>query len=130
MTVGSVVYIIDDDLSARSGLARLLRAAGYDVHPFESAGAFLDSLGTESTGCVVSDARMPGISGEDLHVELSKLPNALPLIIVTGDDDPETKRRAQEMHAAGFFRKPVDGNALLDAIEWALKSNEIADELE
>ena len=121
MSTRPCVYLVDDDLSARNGLARLLRTAGHDVRPFESGSAFLDALGPDATGCIVLDARMPGLSGEALIAELTARGVDLPLIFVTADDDPATKQRAIEMKAAGFFRKPVDGVALLDAIDWALR---------
>ena len=100
-----------------------MRTAGYDVRDFASANEFLDALGSEASGCLVLDARMPGLSGEELQAELELRGIHLPIIVVTGDDDPETKRKAEKMKAVGFFRKPVDGTALLDAIEWALRSN-------
>jgi FixJ family two-component response regulator len=122
MTSSSCVFVVDDDPSARRGLARLLRTAGHDVRDFASAGELLDALGPEPAGCLVLDARMPGLSGEELHGELEARGVRLPTIVVTADDDPETRRKAEKMRAAGFFRKPVDGTALLDAIDWALRS--------
>lgn len=123
MTNVTSVFIVDDDLSARKGLARLIRTASYDVRDFASADDFLDDLGSEVRGCVVLDARMPGLSGEGLQAELEARGAHLPIIVVTGDDDPETKRKAKKMNAVGFFRKPVDGPALLDAIDWALRAS-------
>ena len=123
MTNDNCIFLVDDDSSARKGLARLLRAAGHDVRDFASANDFLDALGSETSGCIVLDARMPGISNEELLMELKARNIHLPIIVVTGDDDPETRRKAQEMKAAGFFRKPVDGPALLDAINWALQTD-------
>ena len=117
------MFVVDDDSSARNGIARLLRAAGHNVHAFASANEFLDFLSHDVSGCVVLDARMPGLSGEELQAELLLRGINLSIIFVTGDDDPETKRKAMEMKAAGFFRKPVDGTALLDAIDWALRSS-------
>jgi FixJ family two-component response regulator len=122
MTKTSVVFVVDDDPSARRGLARLLRTAGHDVHEFASANEFLDALDPEVPGCLVLDARMPGLSGEELQQELKARGVDLPIIVVTVDDDPETRRKALRLKAAGFFRKPVDGTALLDAIRWALRS--------
>ncbi len=116
------VFVVDDDQSARRGLARLLRAAGHDVREFASANEFLDALEPEVSGCVLLDLRMPGLSGEELQAELESLRVDLPIIVVTADDDPATRRQAHAMKAAGFFRKPVDGTALLDAIAWALRS--------
>jgi two-component system response regulator FixJ len=74
------------------------------------------------SGCLVLDARMPGLSGEELQQELKVRGVDLPIIVVTADDDPETCQQALRMRAVAFFRKPVDGTALLDAIRWALRS--------
>jgi FixJ family two-component response regulator len=123
MTNGNCIFLVDDDSSARKGLARLLRAAGYGVRDFASAKDFLDVLGSEASGCLVLDARMSGISNEEVLEELKARHIHLPIIVVTGDDDSETRQKAQKMKAAGFFRKPVDGPALLDAINWALQTN-------
>jgi len=117
------VFIVDDDPSARRGIARLLRTAGHNVRVYASANEFLDIITTDDSGCLVLDARMPGMSGDELNAELNRRHIDLSIIVVTGDDDPETKRKADIMKAKGFFRKPVDGAALLDAVEWALRSN-------
>jgi FixJ family two-component response regulator len=123
MIKSNYVFVVDDDPSARKGIARLLRTAGHDVRDFASANDFLDALDSEASGCLVLDARMPGISNEELMVELKARNIHLQIIVITGDDDSETRRKAQKMKAAGFFRKPIDGPALLDAINWALQSN-------
>jgi FixJ family two-component response regulator len=115
------VFVLDDDPSARRGLTRLLRAAGHDFRDFGSSQEFLDALGSEAFGCLVLDAGMPGLSIEELQAELEARGARLPIIVVTADDDPETKRKAEKIKAVGFFRKPVDGVALLDAVEWALR---------
>ena len=120
MTKATIVFVVDDDPSARTGLARLLRAAGYDIRDFATADEFLEALGPEASGCLVLDARMPGLSGEELQEELKARGVDLPIIVVTADGDEETRRKALRMKAAGFFRKPVDGTALLDAVRWAL----------
>ena len=119
----TVVFIVDDDHSSRNGLARLLRTAGHNVRVFASAIEFLENLCSEISGCVVLDARMPGMSGDELIAELNRRSINLSIIVVTGDDDPETRRKADKMKAIGFFRKPVDGHALLDAVDWALRSS-------
>jgi len=118
-----LVFVVDDDRSARSGITRLLRTAGHDVRAFASAEEFLDAFDPETFGCMVLDARMPGMSGEELQAELKTRGVQLPIIVVSGDDDPTTRRTAHRMNAAAFFRKPVDGSALLDAIEWAVRWN-------
>jgi FixJ family two-component response regulator len=124
------VFVVDDDPSARKGLARLLRTAGHEVRDYASAKEFLDILDSETCDCLVLDARMPGLSGEELQAELRARGVHLPIIVVTADDDPETRKKAHRMGAAGFFRKPVDGTALLDAIAWALRADNLAKEEE
>jgi FixJ family two-component response regulator len=122
VTNATYVYVVDDDPSVRAGLARLLRTAGHDVRDFADGREFLDALGSEVSACVlVLDARMPGLSGEELEAELKARGVDLPIIVVAADDDPETRQQALAMRAAGFFRKPVDGTALLDAVRWALQ---------
>lgn len=125
MSSEQTVFLIDDDMSARSGLARLIRAAGYEVQVSESAISFLGDLDPQALGCIVLDARMPEMTGQELQRELKDRDVCLPIIFVTADDDPELRRKAQKMKAAGFFRKPVDGVALLDAIDWALRAREV-----
>lgn len=118
--------MVDADLSARSGLARLLRAAGYVVCDFASANEFQNARGDEIPGCVVLDAGTCGPPDEGLWTNSLARDATPPIIVVASDDDAEIKRRAQQMNAVGFFRKPVDGIALLDAIDWALRSNPFA----
>ncbi len=120
MSVENKVYVVDDDLSARNGLTRLLRTAGYAVQAFDSANKFLKSLGSEVSGCLVLDIRMPDMSAEELADELKQRNTNLSIIVVSGEDCAELKRKAQEIKAAVFFRKPVDGTALLDAINWSM----------
>ena len=121
MKTGICIFVVDDDLSARRGLGRLLRAAGYEVRDYASASEFLDAVGNEASGCLVLDARMPGPSSKDLQSALITRGVELPIIVVSGDDDSGTRRVAQNLGAVAFFRKPVDGTALLDAVKWALQ---------
>jgi FixJ family two-component response regulator len=118
-----LVFVVDDDSSARNGLTRLLRTAGHDVRAFASAEEFLEAFAPETFGCLVLDVRMPGMSGQELQAELMAHGVRLPIIVVSADDDSETRRAAHGMNAAAFFRKPVDGSALLDAIDWAVQRN-------
>ena len=118
------VFVIDDDKSARNGIARLVRAAGFDVSTYTSAFEFQAILNPTISGCVILDARMPGISGEDLAAKLIDYRGKLSVIFVTADDNPTIKEKAKKMGAAGFFRKPVDGNALVDAINWSIRKSD------
>ena len=120
MSDGNRVFVVDDDASARNGLTRLLRAAGYEVRPCASGGKLLEALEPDDYGCLVLDARMPGISGNELQERLAEHHVQRPVIFVTADDNVETRKQAQRMKAVAFFRKPVDGTALLDTVAWAL----------
>ena len=115
------VFVIDDDSSARNGLVRLIRAAGYHVSAFNSANKFLESLDENSSGCILLDIRIPGMSDDELVLELNNRKINLPIIVITADNDVNARRKAQEMNAVGFYRKPVDGTALLDAINWIFR---------
>jgi len=117
------VFVVDGDLSARKGLARLIRTASYEVCDFASIDEFLEALGSDVPGCVILDVGVPGLSSEDLQAVLDAIGQNPPIIVVTAHDDPATRRRAQKLNAFGFFRKPVDGTALLDAIDWAIRSS-------
>lgn len=115
------IFLVNEDLSARSGLSRLLRAAGHDVHVFASANEFLNALDSGVTGCLVLDPRMPVPLCEEVYAELRERGISMPVIVVSADDDHVTRQKAQQLDAVAFFRKPVDGAALLDAIDWAMR---------
>ena len=122
MNVKGTIYLVDDDSSARKGLTRLLLAAGYEVHAYASSEELLKGPIIDKNTCLILDARMPGLSGVELQAELATKGVKLPVIFVTADDDKETRKKARAFKAAGFFRKPVDGRALLDTIVWALET--------
>jgi FixJ family two-component response regulator len=115
-----MIYVIDDDESVRKALHRLLRSAGLDVKPFPSAEEFLQSGDPGQRACIVMDIRMPGLTGFDLQEKLALKGIRIPVIAISAFDDAETRERARELGATAFFRKPVDGQALIDAIHWAV----------
>jgi FixJ family two-component response regulator len=116
------IYIVDDDLSVSKALARLFQASGHEVSVFDSADELLGSVGTDLHGCIILDSRLPGLSGAEMVSRLRKDGCHIPVIVISGDDDQATRRIAKKMGAVGFFRKPIDGIALLDAVNWQLKS--------
>lgn len=116
-----VIYLVDDDPSARRGLTRLLLAGGYEVKSYASSDELLKSPVTDKNACIILDTRMPKLSGLELRAELVNKGVDLPVIFITADDNEETRKKARALKATGFFRKPVDGHALLDAIAWALE---------
>jgi FixJ family two-component response regulator len=115
-----IVYIVDDEPSICTAYARLARSAGMQARTFASVDDFLESDISDENACVVSDVQMPGVSGLELPTSLERAGHRLPVIFVTAHDTPETRDRAERVGAAGYFRKPVDDQALLDAIAWAL----------
>ncbi len=117
---GTTVYIVDDDVSVRRALGRLLRSVGMDARSFGSAQEFLDSDFTDRNACLIADVKMPGLDGLELQQKLVESGTNLPMILITGFDDEKTRALAKASGAAGYFRKPVDDQALLDAIRWAL----------
>ena len=115
-----MVYLIDDDESVRRALQRLLRSAGLDVRAFASAEEFLKMENFSQGACIVLDVQMRGLSGFDLQKTLASKNIRIPTIAVSALDDADTRERARLLGAVGFFRKPVDGQALIDAIHWAI----------
>jgi FixJ family two-component response regulator len=116
----SRIYIIDDDASVHRALARLLRSAGFETRTFATVDAFTASGIDSGSGCVLADVRMPGCDGLELPERLRRLGCQLPVIFLSAQDTDTTRAAARRAGAAGFFRKPVDDQALIDAIEWAL----------
>jgi two-component system response regulator FixJ len=113
------IYVIDDDESARMGLGRLLRSAGFQVKIFASAQEFLDHGPGESGGLIILDVRMPGINGLELQKRLAAKGSKLPIIFITGFEDPRARGEALKSGAIAFLQKPVDEQTLLGAIEAA-----------
>ena len=114
------VYVIDDDEAMRDSLHFLLGAAGFCVHVFESAEAFLEAAPSAEAGCVVTDIRMPGIDGLALLKRLKNDRIALPVVIMTGHGDVPLAVDAMKLGAADFVEKPFDDERLIGAIRAAL----------
>ncbi len=114
------IYIVDDEPSICTAYSRLALTAKMQPKAFASVEEFLSSEFTDENACVISDVWMPGISGLDLPDLLARDGHRLPVIFVTANDSPEAREIAQRSGAAGYFRKPVDDQALLDAIEHAI----------
>jgi FixJ family two-component response regulator len=119
----TMVYVVDDDESVRRAFARLLRSASLDVETFPSAEEFFAGPREREGACILMDIRMPGTTGFDLQQELKERGIEIPVIVVSASDDEIPRKRAQELGAVSFFRKPVDDQALLDAIWWAVSGS-------
>jgi FixJ family two-component response regulator len=118
-----LVYIVDDEESVRKGFSRLMRSAGMPCRDFASAEQFLAELDPPQEGCVLLDITMPQMTGLQLQNELKKRKINLPIIAVSARDDADTSTRARQLGARLFLRKPVDDQALLDAIRWVLEGD-------
>ncbi len=114
------VHIVDDDLSARTAVGRVVRAAGYQVYLYESASHLLENMPAHR-GCILLDVRMPGLDGPQLQQLLGKMGTELPIIFLTGHGDIPTSVRAIKAGAEDFLSKPAPKKVLLEAIERALK---------
>jgi FixJ family two-component response regulator len=113
-----MIYIVDDDDSVRRNLSRLMRSAGFPARVFASAEELLASADSLEPGCLLLDMTLPGKSGHQLQAELNRLQVNLPVIAVSARDDADARDLARQLGAHYFFRKPVDDQALIDAIQW------------
>ena len=123
MAKSPIVYVVDDDNSVRKALGRLIRSEGLAVRTFESAQRFLTETVDEATEhrCLVLDVSMPGMSGLQLQDELKARRCRIPIIMITGQAQPEEAWvKAIRAGAVDFLEKPFEDQALLDAIHMAL----------
>ena len=121
-----VVYIVDDDDLVRKGLERLMRSGGLIPRTYASPELFLKEVRPEWPACILLDITMPRMNGLEVQARLKARGNTMPVIAVSARDDDETRTRARELDAQCFFRKPVDDQALLDAIAWIVHPRERA----
>jgi len=123
-----VIHVIDDDDALRDSLEYLLESAAMNVRTYASADAFLASLHDLAPGCIVTDVRMPGMSGLDLARTLSERRLPIPVIVITGHGDIPMAVEAMRAGAIDFLEKPFTDQALLGAIRLALAAAPHADE--
>lgn len=121
MAVNPVVHIVDDDEAVRQSLAFMLGSAGLPVRVFESAGAFLGALDSSMCGCLVTDVRMPDMTGIELLGRIRNKVHCLPAIVITGHGDIPLAVEAMKAGAVDFIEKPFKDEVLLRAVEAALK---------
>ena len=120
MPTDGIVHVIDDDDAMRELLAFLLKSAKVKVATYESANEFLARLPQINAGCVVTDVRMPGMSGIELLKHLRDLKNMVPVIVITGHGDVPLAVEAMKFGASDFLEKPFDDDLLLAAVQSAL----------
>ena len=117
-----LISVVDDDESVRESLSGLIRSVGFGVMVFASAEEFLGSNRLLDTDCLILDVRMPGMSGIDLQRQLAASHTSIPVIFITAHGDEEARVRALNGGAVDYLLKPFSEEALLKAIDNALKS--------
>jgi len=117
---GACVHVIDDDAAMRDSLTFLFSTYGMQVRAHESAEDFLATIDRHALGCVVSDVRMPGMSGIELLARLKSLGMTLPVVVITGHGDVPLAVEAMKGGAVDFIEKPFDDRDLLAAVKSAL----------
>lgn len=121
------VAIVDDEQSVRTSLRRLIASSGMDVVTFESGQKFLDSLPVRLPDCVLLDLNMPGLSGTDVLHSLRTAAWELPVLIITGCDEPTLRTQCLAAGASACFQKPVNTAELLQAIGEAVGAHQATD---
>jgi two-component system response regulator FixJ len=116
----ATVHVVDDDESARESLAFLLESADFQVVTYPSAPAFLTALPTAAPGCVITDVRMPEMSGQELVVRMATLSPRMPVIMMTGHGDIPMAVEAMRSGVIDFIEKPFSESRILDALRRAL----------
>ena len=117
----AVIAIVDDDLSVRRGLQRLIRSAGWNAESFASAQEFLARPGPGTPSCLVLDLRLPGLSGLDLQKRMAEIGLEIPIVFLTGHGDIPASVQAMKAGAVEFLTKPFDEEDLLQAIQEAIE---------
>jgi len=115
-----LIYVVDDDASVRQALKMLLISTNMEVRTFKQAEDLLKCEFRKEKVCLIADIKMKGLDGLELQQKLAKRGVKIPIIFLTADESNEIRQKAKQAGAAGFFRKPVDDQALIDSIRWAL----------
>jgi FixJ family two-component response regulator len=123
-----LLYIVDDDESVCKSMLRLMRSAGIESIAFESAERFLSEVRNDPRACIVMDINMPNLNGLQLCRLLKDRGINLPVIAVSARDDEETMSLAQSLGVRLYLHKPVDDQALLDAIYWMVSDDMVKSE--
>jgi len=124
MAFDNTVHVIDDDEALRDSLTFLLHTARLDVQSYPSAAAFLEALPQANLSCVITDVRMPGMSGIDLLRRLRERKISVPVIVITGHGDIPLAVEAMRIGAIDFLEKPFDDEVLIASVRAALKQKE------
>jgi FixJ family two-component response regulator len=117
-----VIAIVDDDEAVRVALAGLLKSAGLTARAFESAEKFIESGQQLHTACLITDIRMPGMSGIELQAKLNAEHCRIPIVFITAHGDTQMRMHALRAGAVEFLAKPFNDEVLLETVRAALES--------
>ncbi len=118
-----MIVVVDDDETVRNATQSLVRALGYRASTFASADEFLKSEQVHDTSCLITDVRMPGLTGLDLQDHLIAQGHRIPIIFMTGFAEDGIRERALKAGAVGFLSKPCNVNQLIGCLDTALKAS-------
>ncbi|HKD30084.1 MAG TPA: response regulator FixJ [Xanthobacteraceae bacterium] len=124
MAADTIVHVIDDDEAVRQSIEFLLGTSGITARTYDSASAFLNALPTIGSGCIITDVRMPGISGIDLLRRLGEMRIKMPVIVITGHGDVPLAVEAMKIGAIDFLEKPFADDLLLASVQSALNRSQ------
>jgi FixJ family two-component response regulator len=116
------IAIVDDDDSVRGALEGMLKAIGLPARAFASGEEFLTSGERNRTACLITDIRMPGMSGLELQAKLNAEHCKIPTIFITAHGDAKMRMQAMRAGAVEFLAKPFDDEVLLESVRAALES--------
>jgi len=111
-----LIAIVDDETSVCRAMERLFKSAGFNVVTFTEGAAFLKFVETARVDCAIVDLHMPQLSGLDVQMKIIQSGKRVPVVIMTGQDTPESQRRAIDAGAVAYLRKPADCQALVEAV--------------
>lgn len=118
-----LVFVVDDDDAVRDSISWLISSVDLKVQAYASAGDFLAQCRPGQAGCLITDIRMPELSGLDLQDELNRRGCDIPVIVITGHGDVQTAVRAMKAGAFDFIEKPFNDQLLLDLVNRAVASS-------
>ncbi|MDC0388443.1 response regulator [Candidatus Thioglobus sp.] len=117
----ATIFIIDDDQQVRAALSLLMESVGWEVKLFSTATSFLEQFDSDIPGCIISDIRMPMMSGLDLQMKLKEYSMVPPILMITGHGDVAMAVRAIQAGALDFIEKPFNNQHLLDRVHKAIE---------
>lgn len=118
------VAIVDDDAVFRRALQRLVRSAGFEAQAFATGADFLEAAAQRPPDCVLLDLQMPGLDGFEVQVRMERDGLHVPVVVITGSDTPDGEERAKRGGASAYLRKPVDSEAVIEAIRASVGSTQ------